>query len=101
MILPSSANGAPPSSKPLTISSASVSALKEAVAYAQIRQTMGKPIAQHQAIQLKLGEMAAKTRAAELLVEDAARAYDKGGRVDLSARWSIGAGLGEGDAGRH
>jgi len=60
-------------------------ALKEAVAYAQIRQTMGKPIAQHQAIQLKLGEMAAKTRAAELLVEDAARAYDKGGRVDLEA----------------
>jgi hypothetical protein len=60
-------------------------ALKEAVAYAQIRQTMGKPIAQHQAIQLKLGEMAAKTRAAELLVEDAAKAYDRGGRVDLEA----------------
>ena len=60
-------------------------ALKEAVAYAQIRHTMGKPIAQHQAIQLKLGEMASKTRAAELLVEDAARAYDRGGRVDMEA----------------
>jgi len=60
-------------------------ALKEAVAYAQVRTTMGKPIAQHQAIQLKLGEMAAKTRAAELLVEDAAKAYDRGGRVDLEA----------------
>jgi alkylation response protein AidB-like acyl-CoA dehydrogenase len=60
-------------------------ALKESVAYAQIRQTMGKPIAQHQAIQLMLGEMAAKTRAAELLVEDAARAYDRGGRVDMEA----------------
>jgi hypothetical protein len=60
-------------------------ALKESVAYAQTRVTMGKPIAQHQAIQLKLGEMAAKTRAAELLVEDAARAYDRGGRVDLEA----------------
>jgi alkylation response protein AidB-like acyl-CoA dehydrogenase len=60
-------------------------ALKESVAYAQVRQTMGKPIAQHQAIQLKLGEMAAKTRASELLVEDAARAYDRGGRVDLEA----------------
>jgi alkylation response protein AidB-like acyl-CoA dehydrogenase len=60
-------------------------ALKEAVAYAQVRQTMGKPIAQHQAIQLKLGEMAAKTRAAELLVEDAAKAYDRGGRVDMEA----------------
>ncbi|MBV9993983.1 MAG: acyl-CoA dehydrogenase family protein [Caulobacteraceae bacterium] len=60
-------------------------ALKEAVAYAQVRQTMGKPIAQHQAIQLMLGEMAAKTRAAELMVEDAARAYDRGGRVDMEA----------------
>ncbi len=60
-------------------------ALKESVAYAQIRKTMGKAIAEHQAIQLKLGEMAAKTRAAELLVEDAARAYDTGARVDLEA----------------
>lgn len=60
-------------------------ALKEAVSYSQMRTTMGKPIAQHQAIQLKLGEMAAKTRASELLVEDAARAYDRGGRVDLEA----------------
>lgn len=46
---------------------------------------MGKAIGEHQAIQLKLGEMAAKTRAAELLVEDAARAYDAGGRVDMEA----------------
>ncbi|HEY1448952.1 MAG TPA: acyl-CoA dehydrogenase family protein [Caulobacteraceae bacterium] len=60
-------------------------ALKESVAYAQVRKSMGKPIAEHQAIQLKLGEMASKTRAAELLVEDAARAYDAGGRVDLEA----------------
>jgi len=60
-------------------------ALRESVAYAQVRQTMGKPIAQHQAIQLKIGEMAAKTRASELLVEDAARAYDRGGRVDMEA----------------
>ena len=60
-------------------------ALKESVAYAQVRTTMGKPIAEHQAIQLKLGEMASKTRAAELLVEDAAQAYDGGGRVDMEA----------------
>jgi alkylation response protein AidB-like acyl-CoA dehydrogenase len=60
-------------------------ALKEAVAYAQVRKTMGKPIAEHQAIQLKLGEMAAKTRASELLLEDAAHAYDRGGRVDMEA----------------
>jgi alkylation response protein AidB-like acyl-CoA dehydrogenase len=60
-------------------------ALEESVKYAQLRKTMGKPIAEHQAIQLKLGEMAAKTRAAELLVEDAARMYDTGERVDMEA----------------
>jgi alkylation response protein AidB-like acyl-CoA dehydrogenase len=60
-------------------------ALRESVAYAQVRKTMGKPIAEHQAIQLKLGEMASKTRAAELLLEDAAQAYDRGGRVDMEA----------------
>ncbi|MGR8918823.1 MAG: acyl-CoA dehydrogenase family protein [Gammaproteobacteria bacterium] len=60
-------------------------ALRESVAYAQVRKTMGKPICEHQAIQLKLGEMAAKTRAAELLVADAAAAYDAGQRVDLEA----------------
>ena len=60
-------------------------ALEESVKYAQVRKTMGKPIAEHQAIQLKLGEMGAKTRAAELLVEDAARLYDTGQRVDMEA----------------
>ncbi|NGM48273.1 acyl-CoA/acyl-ACP dehydrogenase [Caulobacter sp. 602-2] len=60
-------------------------ALTESVKYAQVRKTMGKPIAQHQAIQLKLGEMGAKTRASELLVEDAAKAYDRGERVDMEA----------------
>ena len=60
-------------------------ALRESVAYAQVRKTMGKPICEHQAIQLKLGEMGTKTRAAELLVADAARAYDTGERVDLEA----------------
>jgi alkylation response protein AidB-like acyl-CoA dehydrogenase len=60
-------------------------ALKESVAYAQIRKTMGKPICEHQANQLKLGEMAARTRAAELLVQDAAAAFDRGERVDMEA----------------
>jgi hypothetical protein len=60
-------------------------ALNESVKYAQQRSTMGKPIAEHQAIQLKLGEMAARTKASELLVEDAARAYDTGARVDMEA----------------
>lgn len=60
-------------------------ALRESIAYSQTRKTMGKPICEHQAIQLKLGEMGAKTRAAELLVEDAARAYDTGQRIDMEA----------------
>jgi alkylation response protein AidB-like acyl-CoA dehydrogenase len=60
-------------------------ALSESVKYSQMRKTMGKPICEHQAIQLKLGEMAAKTRAAELLVQDAAAAYDRGERVDMEA----------------
>ena len=60
-------------------------ALNESVRYAQERKTFGKPIGQHQAIQLKLGEMGARTRAAELMTEDAARAYDAGERCDMEA----------------
>lgn len=60
-------------------------ALDLAVRYAQERETMGKPICQHQAVQLKLGEMAAKVEASKLLVEQAARAYDSGERCDMEA----------------
>ena len=60
-------------------------ALQEATKYSQTRETMGQPISQHQAIQLKLGEMATRTRAAELLTQDAARAYDDGERCDMEA----------------
>ena len=60
-------------------------ALKAATSYAQIRETMGKPIGQHQAIQTKLGDMATRCQAARLLVEDAARAYDRGERCDMEA----------------
>ena len=60
-------------------------ALNESVKYAQIRKTFGKPICQHQAIQLKLGEMATKVQAARLLTYDAARAYDSGQRCDMEA----------------
>jgi alkylation response protein AidB-like acyl-CoA dehydrogenase len=60
-------------------------ALKDATSYAQIRHTMGKPIGQHQAIQIKLGDMATRCQAARLLVEDAARAYDRGERCDMEA----------------
>ena len=50
--------------------------LRLATEYAQQRETMGKPIAQHQAIQLKLGEMVTRARAARLLTLDASEAYD-------------------------
>ncbi|MXO69469.1 acyl-CoA dehydrogenase [Altererythrobacter marinus] len=60
-------------------------ALRLSTEYAQTRRTMGKPICEHQAIQLKLGEMATRARAARLLVEDAARAYDRGERCDMEA----------------
>ncbi|MCF4997565.1 acyl-CoA dehydrogenase [Pseudomonas syringae] len=60
-------------------------ALEEAVSYSQIRKTFGKPICEHQAIQLKLGEMATRVEAARLLTESAAKAYDKGDRCDMEA----------------
>jgi alkylation response protein AidB-like acyl-CoA dehydrogenase len=60
-------------------------ALRLATEYAQLRCTMGKPIAEHQAIQLKLGEMVTRARAARLLTFDAAQAYDRGERVDMEA----------------
>lgn len=55
------------------------------VAYAQQRQTFGKPIAQHQAIQFKLSEMATKVEAAHALMVNAARKKDSGQRNDLEA----------------
>jgi alkylation response protein AidB-like acyl-CoA dehydrogenase len=59
--------------------------LKEAVAYSQVRKTFGKPICEHQAIQLKLGEMATRLEAARLLTYRAAQAYDGGERCDMEA----------------
>ena len=59
--------------------------LEESLRYAQQRRTFGKPIAEHQAIQIKLADMATRVEAARLLVEHAARAYDAGGRCDLEA----------------
>jgi alkylation response protein AidB-like acyl-CoA dehydrogenase len=60
-------------------------ALREALRYAQQRRTFGKPIAQHQAIQIKLADMATRVEASRLLIEQAARKYDKGERCDLEA----------------
>jgi alkylation response protein AidB-like acyl-CoA dehydrogenase len=55
------------------------------VRYAQQRKTFGKPIGQHQAIQLKLAEMSTRCEAARLLTESAAKAYDRGERCDMEA----------------
>ena len=60
-------------------------ALDQALAYSQVRKTFGKPICEHQAIQLKLADMATQVRAARLLTEDAARTYDRGLRCDMEA----------------
>ena len=59
--------------------------LKLASDYAQVRKTFGKPICEHQAIQLKLGEMVTRARAARLLTLDAAETYDRGERCDMEA----------------
>ncbi|HEX2171634.1 MAG TPA: acyl-CoA dehydrogenase family protein [Dehalococcoidia bacterium] len=60
-------------------------AFEDALRYAQQRQTMGKPIAEHQAIQLKLADMATKVEASRLLVLSAAQKKDRGERCDLEA----------------
>jgi alkylation response protein AidB-like acyl-CoA dehydrogenase len=60
-------------------------ALDEAVRYSQERYTFGKPICQHQAIQLKLADMATRVEAARLLTFRAAMAYDTGERSDMEA----------------
>ncbi len=60
-------------------------ALQLALESAQMRKTFGKPICEHQAIQLKLGEMATRAQAARLLTLDAAARFDRGERVDMEA----------------
>lgn len=60
-------------------------ALDDSLAYAQVRKTFGKPICEHQAIQLMLGEMGTRVEAARLLVENAANAFDRGERCDMEA----------------
>jgi len=61
------------------------SAYEEALSYSQQRKTFGKPICEHQAIQLKLADMATRVAAARLLTATAARAFDAGQRCDLEA----------------
>jgi alkylation response protein AidB-like acyl-CoA dehydrogenase len=60
-------------------------AFEAAIRYAQKRESFGQAISQHQAIQLKLADMATKIQAARLLTYDAARKKDAGERVDLES----------------
>jgi alkylation response protein AidB-like acyl-CoA dehydrogenase len=60
-------------------------AFESAIRYSQQRSTFGKPICEHQAIQLKLADMATKIEASRLLVRQAAAMKDRGERCDLEA----------------
>jgi alkylation response protein AidB-like acyl-CoA dehydrogenase len=60
-------------------------ALELALRYSQERRTFGKPIAEHQAIQFKLADMATQVDAARLLTQRAARLKDAGERSDIEA----------------
>ena len=60
-------------------------AFDAAIDYSQRRVTFGKPIAERQAIQFMLAEMATKIHAARLLTRDAANKKDSGERIDLEA----------------
>ena len=63
-------------------------ALDESVRYAQNRTQFGKPIAGHQLISAKIGEMATKIEAGKLLALKALSQVDRGERSDLSAAMS-------------
>jgi alkylation response protein AidB-like acyl-CoA dehydrogenase len=60
-------------------------AFELAIGYAQQRETFGKKIAEHQAVQFRLAEMATKVEAAHQMVVMAARRKDSGARADLAA----------------
>ena len=60
-------------------------ALEEATKYAQQRKTFGKPIGEHQSIQIMLANMATNVQAAHLMVLHAAEKKDRGERADMEA----------------
>ncbi len=63
----------------------SIRAFELGVAYAQQRETFGKPIAEHQAVNFRLADMAVKVEAAHQMMVRAARTKDSGARNDLEA----------------
>ena len=60
-------------------------AFDAALHYSQERETFGKPICEHQAIQIKIADMATKIEAARLLTRSAAEKKDRGERSDVEA----------------
>ena len=60
-------------------------ALDASIRYSRQRHTMGKPIAEHQAIAMKLADMACRVASSRLLVAEAAEAFDDGRRCDMEA----------------
>jgi alkylation response protein AidB-like acyl-CoA dehydrogenase len=60
-------------------------AFEEAIRYAQRRTTFGKPISEHQSIQIKLADMATRIEASRLLIYSACEKKDRGERCDLEA----------------
>src|SRR5215472_2600061 len=60
-------------------------AFENAIRYAQQRTTFGKPICEHQAVQLLLADMGTRVEAARLMVQSAAEKKDAGERCDVEA----------------
>ncbi|MQG28273.1 MAG: acyl-CoA dehydrogenase, partial [SAR202 cluster bacterium] len=60
-------------------------AMEDATNYAKQRKTFGKPIGEHQSIQIMLANMATNIQAAHLMVLHAAEKKDRGERADMEA----------------
>ena len=60
-------------------------ALEDALAYAQQRESFGKPIWKHQSVGNHLADMATKLTAARQLTRHAAQRYESGDRCDMEA----------------
>ena len=60
-------------------------ALEDALAYAQQRESFGKPIWKHQSVGNHLADMATKLTAARQLTRYAAQRYESGDRCDMEA----------------
>jgi len=71
-------------------------AFEAALRYSQQRTTFGKAICHHQAVQLKLADMATRLTAARLLVSDAARRLttDADGAARRARRFAVDAAVG-------